>query len=187
MKLPQAAVIIASSLFTPVAMMFLQDTVKTMMPWIIVMLSVVTCDLIAGIRKSLKLGVHVSWSMAFRETMGKMVVYVAFVMMVAFIDAATEHEFAIAKWGSLFICAIEGGSIISNLLKPYGVELSVRGIVSVFARRTFGEGAEEAVDGDGLDVITERERKRWEEREKHRHGANEKTVKEKERKRKEKV
>lgn len=175
MKIPQAATNTVSGLFTPLAVMFLQDTFKTMLPWIMVMLSVVVCDLIAGVRKSLKLGVHVSWSLATRETMGKMVTYVAFVLMVAMIDAASEHSFHIATWGCLFICAIEGGSIISNILKPYGIDITPMGIVTLFASKFLHTSDEETsmlVNSEELEKIRQRERNRWEKRDKHKYGSN---------------
>lgn len=165
MRMPQMLILVASGVLTPLAMLFLQDTVKTMLPWVMAMFAVITCDLIAGIRKSLKLGVHVSWSLAFRETMGKMVVYFATVLMVAMIDAASEHSFKIAMWGSLFICALEGGSIVSNLLKPYGVELSVRGILRMFVSRWSGNDLRDSdlvMDDEKKEEITRRERDRWE-------------------------
>ncbi len=175
MKIPQAATNTASGLFVPMAAVFLQDTFRTMLPWIMVMLSVVLCDLIAGIRKSLKLGIHVSWSMAFRETMGKMVTYVAFVLMVAMIDAASGHNYNIALWGCLFICALEGGSILSNILKPYGVDITPKGIVLLFTSRLIRTDASESsmlVDDEGLEHIRQRERGRWEKRQRHHYGSN---------------
>lgn len=175
MRIPQILMTSAAGVFTPVAVLFLQDTFKTMIPWIMVMLSVVACDLIAGIRKSLKLDVHVSWSMAFRETMGKMVIYVAFVLMVAMIDAASDHSFKIALWGCLLICALEGGSIISNLLKPYGIDITPKSIFKFFTERalhTTDEEAEELVHEDKMQDIVQREKDRWEKRHKHHHGAN---------------
>lgn len=165
----------AAGLLTPVAMIFLQDAFKTMVPWIMVMLAVVACDLIAGIRKSLKLGVHISWSMAVRETMGKMVVYVAFVMMVAMIDAASGHSFRIAMWGCLLVCALEGGSILSNMLKPYGVDITPGAILKFFMMKVTKSSDDEAgalVNDENIDVIKERERDRWEKRHRHKYGAN---------------
>lgn len=175
MRIPQDASTTASGIFTPVAVLFLQDAVKTMIPWIMVMLAVVVCDLAAGIRKSIHLDVHISWSMAFRETMGKMVTYVAFVLMVAMIDAASEHSLNISKLGCLFICALEGGSIISNLLKPHGIDLSVHSIVKLFGRRVIGmtgEEAEEIIEKDGLEEIRRREKDRWVHKHAHQHGSN---------------
>lgn len=133
------------------------------------------CDLIAGIRKSLKLGIHVSWSMAFRETMGKMITYVAFVLMVAMIDAASGHSYNVATWGCLFICALEGGSILSNILKPYGIDITPKGIVLFFSSRLLHASDAESsmlVDDAGLEQIRQRERDRWEKRQHHRYGSN---------------
>lgn len=165
MRIFQILTVAGAGFITQYVAIFMQDTFKTMVPWILVMLAVVTCDLIAGIRKSLKLGVHVSWSRAFRETMGKMVVYVAFVLMVAMMDAASEHSFSIAMWGCLFVCALEGGSVVSNILKPYGIDITPRSIVRFFTARvahTTEEEAGELIDEGGLEDIAERERKRWE-------------------------
>lgn len=125
----------------------------------------------SGLRKSIKLGIHVSWSMAFRNTMGKMVTYVAFVMMVALIDAACGHQFKIAMWSCLFVCLLEGGSIISNLMKPYGVDITPKSIfafaVKVFSAKVIridgGEGSF-SIDDDKMDTIKEREKGRWERR-----------------------
>lgn len=175
MRIPQSASTTASGFFTPFAVLFLQDTFKTMIPWIMVMLAVVLCDLIAGIRKSMKLGVHISWSMAFRETMGKMVVYVAFVLMVAMIDAASEHSFNVALWGCLFICALEGGSIISNILKPYGIDITPKSIVKVFSMKVGNlsdDEAEALVNEDKVGKVREREKDRWERKQRHQHGSN---------------
>lgn len=175
MRIPQSATTTASGFFTPFAVLFLQDTLKTMIPWIMVMLAVVLCDLIAGIRKSMKLDVHISWSMAFRETMGKMVTYVAFVLMVAMIDAASEHNFNIAMWGCLFICALEGGSIVSNMLKPYGVDITPKSIVKVFSVHVghlSDDEAETLVGEDKADRTREREKARWEKKQRHHHGSN---------------
>lgn len=175
MRIPQTLTMTAAGLMTPIAMMFLQDTIRTMIPWLLVMLSVVICDLVAGIRKSLKLGVHVSWSLAIRETMGKMVVYVAFVLMVAMIDAASGHSFSIAEYGCLLVCAIEGGSIISNMLKPYGIDISLKSIIKFFTMKATRSTEEEAgalVNEERVSEITEREKDRWEKRHKHKYGSN---------------
>lgn len=160
---------LGATLLTPTAVLFLQDSVKTMIPWLLVMVAVVVCDLVVGIRKSMKLGVHVSWSMAARETMGKTVTYAAFVLMVAMIDAACGHSFHVAMWSCLFICAMEGGSIISNFLKPYGIDITPRQIARFLAmkggRLTRDEAAELITD-EQIETIRRREKARWEGRKK---------------------
>lgn len=172
LRLPGWIVTLTCGVFTTTTMAFLDDALETMIPWILVMLGVVTADLIAGIRKSLKLGIHVSWSMAFRNTMGKMVTYVAFVMMVALIDAACGHQFRIAMWSCLFVCLLEGGSIVSNLMKPYGVDITPGNILQ-FAVRVFSskvirmDGMGSLGDDETMEEIREHERGRWERRERN--------------------
>lgn len=175
MRIPQPLMVFASSAVTSIAFAFLQDTIQIMIPWLGVMLSVVLCDLAAGLRKSHLLGVHISISLAARETMGKAVVYVGFVMMVAMIDAATAHSFSIAKWGCLLVCALEGGSIISNLLRPHGVDISLKEIVKLFGKkvgRLTDTEADKMMKERNLDKLREIEQDRWRRRDKHQYGAN---------------
>jgi hypothetical protein len=135
MRVPKSAVNIASSLITPVAIAFLQNSITVMVPWLITMLTVVLADLVAGVRKAMKMGVHVSFSRAIRDTMGKLVVYVAFVFMVSMIDTASGREFSIAEWSCLLVCLIEGCSVISNILKPHGIDISLRTILELFVQK----------------------------------------------------
>lgn len=122
--------------FSSIALAVLQDAIQTIIVWLLVMFAVVCCDLFAGVSKSLKMGEHISTSKAVRNTMSKLVVYFSFVLMVALLDTATEHEYHIAKWACLLICVIEMGSIISNILKPHGIDLSLRRVLAVFISKS---------------------------------------------------
>lgn len=131
--------------FGSVAIAALQDMLGTLTVWLMVMFAVVACDLLAGIWKSLKTGVHVSLSRAIRDTMAKLVVYFSFVLMVALLDTATEHDYNIARWACLLVAAIEFGSIISNILKPHGIDLSLKRIIATYISKTpVGLSEEEA-------------------------------------------
>ena len=147
----------ASSLFSTA---FLGDGINTMAPWLVALTLVVLTDLVAGCRKSLKLGIHVSVSTAARETMGKLVVYWAFVLMVASIEVATGHKYHIAMWGCLLICAFEGLSIVGNILKPMGIDLSLGNIISVTLQREAGKVAKD----ESVETIKRREEKKWNQR-----------------------
>lgn len=154
----------ASTLFSTA---YLGDSINTMAPWLIALTLVVLTDLIAGCRKSLQLGVHVSVSTAARETMGKLVVYWAFVLMVASIEVATGHKYNIAMWGCLLICAFEGLSIVGNILKPMGVDLSLGNIISVTLQRVCGISQREAgkvAKDESVEIIKKREEKKWNQR-----------------------
>lgn len=171
LRLPGWIVTLTCGVFTTTTMTFLDDALETMIPWILVMLGVVAADLIAGLRKSMKLDIHVSWSMAFRNTMGKMVTYTAWVMMVALIDVACGHQFRIAMWSCLFICLLEGGSIVSNIMKPYGVDITPKNILAfavvLFSAKVIKMGDMGSLgDDETMEEIKEREKGRWERRRK---------------------
>lgn len=154
----------ASSLFSTA---FLGDGINTMAPWLVALTLVVLTDLVAGCRKSLKLGIHVSVSTAARETMGKLVVYWAFVLMVASIEVATGHKYNIAMWGCLLICALEGLSIVGNILKPMGIDLSLANIISETLQRVFGMSSRQAgkvAKDESVEIIKKREEKKWNQR-----------------------
>lgn len=102
----------ASSIITT---KYIGDGINTMLPWLVALTAVVLADLAAGCRKSLKLGVHVSISTAARETMGKLVVYWSFVLMVASIEVATGHKYSIAMWGCLLIKGLAHNTIVGRL------------------------------------------------------------------------
>lgn len=164
MKFSPILVYISCSLVTPIALGFLQDTVKIMIPWIIVMVTIVICDLVAGIRKSLKLGVHVSPSTAIRETMGKLLVYCSFVLVVSMLNVASGDGLDIAKWFCLAISGLEIGSIISNILRPYGVTISLKGLLKfIMAKATQSsmEEMDEVVKRDNIRRVREYEHDKW--------------------------
>ncbi len=136
MRVPEPVVMFASGGITTVVSVFWQQSVEIMLPWLITTLAVIIADLAAGIRKSHLLHVHVSPSTAIRETMGKVVVYFGFVMSAAMIDVAAEGNMVIAKWCCLFIMVVEGGSVISNILVPYGIRLSLKAIIKFFLKKS---------------------------------------------------
>ena len=119
-----------------VASLFFQQTIEVMLPWLITTFVIILADLAAGIRKSHLLGVHVSPSTAVRETMGKIVVYFSFVVAAAMISISARGDEKIAKWCCLFIMVVEGGSVVSNILIPYGIRLSLKAILKWFLKKS---------------------------------------------------
>lgn len=147
MRIPEPVVMFASGGITTAVSVFWQQSVEIMLPWLLTTLAVIIADLAAGIRKSHLLHVHVSPSTAIRETMGKVVVYFGFVMSAAMIDVAAEGNMKIAKWCCLFIMVVEGGSVVSNILIPYGIRLSLKSILKFFLKKSpLGVSDEEADD-----------------------------------------
>ena len=162
MKIPQPIVMTASAGVSTIAGAYLQQSLEIMVPWLIATFAVIVADLAAGIRKSHLLGVHVSPSTAFRETCGKIVVYFAVVMTAALVDVAANGGLAIAKWTCLLVMAVEGGSVFSNILKPYGITLSLKGLLKLLLKRSpLNIGDEEA---DEIIKVARRENDKWNKR-----------------------
>lgn len=133
--------------FAAVATQFVRESVGHMIPWLIVTGAVILCDLVCGIRKSLMMGEEVRFSSAVRRTMGKMVTYFAFVVMVAMIDVAAGASDKIDKYACLLVCFIEGISILGNLLKPKGYNINIIKAVDLLFRNRFKiEGVEDLVE-----------------------------------------
>lgn len=113
-------------------------------PWLIATVAVVFCDLVFGIRRSWLVGEHIRFSKACRDTMGKLITYTAFVLMVCSIDTATGKGWRLEMWGCLFVCFIEGCSIVGNLLKPKGVELDLGQLLTAIVNKLA------KIDGKGV-------------------------------------
>lgn len=146
----------------PTAFAFLQEALIVMIPWAITMFFIVIADLAAGLWKSYKLGVEIRFSRGLRETMGKILVYFAFVCMIACINVALAGEFQFAKWAAGIIIIIEFCSIVSNLLKPHGINLSLTAIIKAFLQKSplpiTCEEADSIVKEENLEEIIKEEK-----------------------------
>ena len=166
MKIPYNMVLLASGIIVPTAFAFLQEALIVMVPWIITMFFVILADLAAGVWKSYKLGIELRFSRGLRETMGKLLVYFAFVCMVACINVAYKGEFQFAKWAAGIVIAIEFGSIIGNLLKPHGINISLSAIIKAILQKSplplTCEQADAIVQEKNIEEIIEEEKKRTE-------------------------
>jgi hypothetical protein len=141
------------------------NCVTIMLPWLLVMTAFVLADLAAGVRKSYKLGVKVSWSTALRETGGKWVTYLAIILAVCMLNVvATEGE-SFAKWACLAIMALEGGSVVSNLLRPYGVVVTPMGVLLWLLRKSpLGGDVDELVREEEVKKAKKEEDRKWNQR-----------------------
>lgn len=117
---------------------FLRESIGHIIPWMIVAACVILCDLVVGIRKSLMMNEQVRFSSACRRTLGKMVSYFMFVIMVAVIDVAANGGGTIDKYACLLVCFIEGCSIINNILKPKGISLDINKLFGLIVGKKFG-------------------------------------------------
>lgn len=125
---------------------FIMDCIEDMLPWLVAMFSVIITDLITGCRKSILMGEKVRFSRAFRATMGKMVTYFSFIVMMVFIEHASDGVHNIDKWAILFVIFIELCSIISNMLRPKGYDFDVIGALSVLGKKLLSLDKEDTKD-----------------------------------------
>ena len=129
--------------FAVIASSFIIQSLEHMIPWLIVSFSVIICDLVFGVRKSLLMNEEVRFSGAIRRTMGKMVTYFAFVCMVVMINIASGDKWNIDIYSCLFVCFIEFCSIISNILKPKGYDFNVLKALGIFCKKVFNVDKED--------------------------------------------
>ena len=157
---PSIVYLISGSLL-PALIAFLGETMNLMLPWLIAMFCVVLADLAAGIYKCYKLKIPIRFSKACRETMGKMIVYFAFVLMAATVSVAADGGALWTKWICLFVIFIEFGSMISNFLKPYGINLSMNAFIKAFLTHSavpFScENIDDLIEKEDLEKIREEE------------------------------
>lgn len=116
---------------------FLQESIGHMIPWLVVTFCVILCDLVVGLRKCLLMGEEVRFSSACRKTLGKLVTYFMFVVMMVVIDVAAHGNGEIDKWACLLVCFIEFTSVISNILKPKGYNINLVKIIAVVFSKKF--------------------------------------------------
>lgn len=127
---------------------FLRESIGHIIPWLVVAASVILCDLVVGIRKSLLMNEEVRFSSACRRTLGKMVSYFMFVIMVAVIDVAAHGGETIDKYACLLVCFIEGCSIINNILKPKGLSLDLNKLFNALVGKKFGVNVDGVIKED---------------------------------------
>lgn len=132
-----------AGVFSSIAVSFVMEGLKAMVPWLIVMFMVIVVDLITGTRKSISMGEPVRFSRAWRITMGKMVMYFSFVIMVVMINMASGSRFDIDIYACLFVCGIELCSIISNILKPKGYTFNMIKAIGILAGKLLCVNREE--------------------------------------------
>lgn len=139
MRVKYIIVQLTSGALIPILMECLGEALEQMIPWFIAMTSIVLADLISGLWKSAKLDIPIRFSKACRETMGKMIVYFAFVCMACCVNVAERGEFDWSRWVALFVIVIEFGSMASNILKPHGINISMSAIIKAILSHSLKE------------------------------------------------
>lgn len=167
MKTKYIIVQITSGMLIPILMEFLGKALEQMIPWFVAMTSVVLADLVSGLWKCARLDIPIRFSKACRETMGKIIVYFAFVMMAACINIAEKGEFDWCRWVALFVIIIEFGSMASNILKPHGINISMSAVIKAFLHHSLKELScpeiDDIVQREDVKDIRDKELEKYEE------------------------
>lgn len=128
------------------------EALEPLVNWLLVMTCFIFADLASSIRKHYLLGDEpIRFSKGVRNTMGKTVTYYSFVIAFVMLEIASKHAYNIDKWACLAVCGIESFSILNNLLKPHGLQLSLQGIMKALGKKVDID-TNEIVQKDNEDV-----------------------------------
>lgn len=105
------------------------------LPWLVAMTAVVMVDLFAGLRRCWLVGEEIRWSKGFRATISKLITYWAFALGAVCVQEACDDVYPIAMWACLSVIAIEGMSILGNILKPHGINLNVVQLIKSIGKK----------------------------------------------------
>ena len=139
--------------FTVVVGDLFSNGVQHTMPWLVAMTLVVAVDLLTGLRKCWMLGTDIRWSKGYRATLSKLVCYWAFACGAVMVQEACNNAYNIAMWACLSVIAIEGISIVGNILKPHGYSINLQALAKNIGKR-YG------VDTDGVIRKTKKTKKK---------------------------
>lgn len=109
--------------------------VQHTMPWLVAMTLVVVVDLLTGLRKCWMLGDAIRWSKGYRATLSKLVCYWAFACGAVMVQEACDNAYPIAMWACLSVIAIEGVSIVGNILKPHGIDINIANLIKAIGKK----------------------------------------------------
>ena len=138
--------------FTVIVGDWFSNGVQHTMPWLTAMTLVVLVDLLTGLRKCWMLGIDIRWSKGYRATLSKLVCYWAFACCAVMVQEACNNAYNIAMWACLSVIAIEGISIVGNILKPHGYTINLQALAKNIGKR-YG------VDTDGVIRKTKKKKK----------------------------
>lgn len=121
---------------------FVLDSIRAMIPWLLVMSALIMADLIAGVSKSIRIGAKVSFSRAIRDTLAKSCTYFSVVVCACMIQVAGDYE-GIDKGACMIVMVIEGASIFGNILRFNGYTIDMRSVLAYFLSKIVGGSAED--------------------------------------------
>lgn len=133
----KAAFVVLCGIVSSVLTLYLKKVIVEMIPWLVVAFVIIICDLICTIYEKYKLGEKIRFSGGWRDTLFKAAKYYVVVTLACTIDVAANSGGTLAKGICIFVCALEGCSIVRHLLKPHGVDVDLGKIISMLISKKF--------------------------------------------------
>lgn len=126
-------------------MFYLRETAVQSLLWFIPCLAIIIADLSSGCRAAEFRGEVVRFSKASRRTINKCICYASWtVFSVALNERYDTQWCAWICMGVVFL--IEGVSVVSNILEPHGLKVSIKGILKVAGEKHNINGLENVIE-----------------------------------------
>lgn len=137
---------------TLTAIAFLQHTLSNMIPYAIVAIPLIILDLTWGMRAARYRQERVTFSKAFRKTMGKMFDYLCWILIAAGLAIAFEKQWI--EWCILgAVIFNEITSIIGNYFETKGIELSIPALWKLIFKKGAGHYGVDVSDDELGEII----------------------------------
>ena len=137
---------------TLTAIAFLQHTLSNMVPYAIVAIPLIVLDLTWGVRAARCRQERVTFSKAFRKTMGKVFDYVCWILIASGLAIAFEKRWI--EWGILgAVIFNEIISIIGNYLETKGIEFSFTSAWKLIFKKGAGHYGVDVTDDELGEII----------------------------------
>ena len=128
-----AAVVVEGGV-SATAIAFFSNSVKEMIPWLIVAIPLVILDLQWGVKAARARGETIRFSKAFRKTFGKVAEYICWSVLAATMSLAFGYKWI--EWLVLGVVYInELSSIVGNYLETRGLHLSMLDLYRLVFRK----------------------------------------------------
>lgn len=137
---------------TLTAIAFLQHTFSNMVPYAIVAIPLILLDLTWGVRAARHRNERVTFSKAFRKTMGKVFDYICWTLIASGLAIAFGKQWI--EWGILGgVIFNEIVSIIGNYFETKDIEFSVSALWKLVFKKGAGHYGVEVTEDEINDVI----------------------------------
>lgn len=124
---------------------YVQDVFVDACTYIMPTLFVIFADLFWGIQAAKHRKERVTFTTAFRRTANKIVGYSCWILFASSLGITYNHKMLPALMMAI-VFILEGSSCLNNILEKKGLQISIKGILSLIGRKTNHEGLEDVIE-----------------------------------------